>query len=87
VPVKKVEWITQVLIPANNVIHPARYYGIFKDYNENLPFKKSEMPLLYEDMDQFSADCIEELDNELLKVSNKIKELFPEKKLDSLKSL
>lgn len=45
------------------------------------------MPLLYEDIDQFSSDCIEKLDNELLQVSNKIKELFPEKNLESLKSL
>jgi len=45
------------------------------------------MPLLYEDIDQFSSDCIEKLDKELLNVSNNIKQLFPEKNLVSLRSL
>lgn len=40
-------------------------YGIFKDWDGKSPFQESQIPLLYKDMDDFSADQMESLDKEI----------------------
>ena len=53
------------LVPSNQIIHPARVYGIFKDWDGKTPYKREDIPLLYEDVDEFSADMMSVLDNEI----------------------
>jgi len=60
------------LFPANSVIHPARLYGLFKDYEEGKVY--NENPLFYEDMDDFSANCIEKVSDELQTICRCIEE-------------
>ena len=60
------------LFPANSVIHPARLYGLFKDYEEGKIY--NENPLFYEDMDDFSANCIEKVSDELQTICRRIEE-------------
>ena len=60
------------LFPANPVIHPARLYGLFKDYEDGRIYKDN--PLFYEEMDDFSADCIQEVSNELQNICKCIEE-------------
>lgn len=60
------------LWPANPVIHPARLYGLFKDYEEGKVYKRN--PLFYEDMDDFSAECIQKVSDELQNICRCIEE-------------
>ncbi len=60
------------LFPANSVIHPARLYGLFRDYKKGEVY--SENPLFYEDMDDFSANCIEQVSDELQTICRNIEE-------------
>jgi len=53
------------LIPSNQIIHPGRVYGLFKNWDRKTPFKKGSLPLLYEDLDDASANQIQLLDNEV----------------------
>lgn len=48
-------FLTLTLIPSNQIIHPGRVYGIFKDWDGKTPFDKESLPLLYEELDDFSA--------------------------------
>ncbi len=60
------------LFPANSVIHPARLYGLFKDYKEGKVYKRN--PLFYEDMDDFSTECIQTVSDELQNICRSIEE-------------
>ncbi len=60
------------LFPANSVIHPARLYGLFRDYKEGSIYNTN--PLFYEDMDDFSANCIEKVSDELQTICRHIEE-------------
>ena len=53
-----------VLNPANQIIHPARYWGIFKDW-DGKPIDEAKIPWLYRDFDRTSAEALEGLDREL----------------------
>lgn len=53
------------LCPSNQIIHPGRVYGFFKDWDGKSTFEASKMPKLYEDLDDISAHEIEVLDNEI----------------------
>ena len=60
------------LFPANPVIHPARLYGLFKDYKDGKIYE--ENPFFYEDMDDFSAECIQKVSDELQNICRCIEE-------------
>jgi len=51
-------FLNMTLCPSNQIIHPGRVYGFFHDWDGKTPFNLSTMPLLYEDMDEFSAQEI-----------------------------
>ena len=51
-------FLSLTLCPSNQIIHPGRVYGFFKDWDGKTPFNAKEMPLLYEGLDQQSADEI-----------------------------
>jgi hypothetical protein len=46
------------LIPSNQIIHPGRVYGVFKNWDRKTPFKRGSLPLLYEELDDVSANQI-----------------------------
>ena len=48
-----------------------RVYGLLKDWDGKTPMKESDFPLLYEEMDDYSADIMQKLDDEIqaIKVS------------------
>lgn len=58
-------FLSLTLCPSNQIIHPGRVYSFFKDWDGKSTFKKSEMPLLYEEIDDDSAREIQLLDNEI----------------------
>jgi hypothetical protein len=73
------------LFPANSVIHPARLYGLFRDYKDGEVYK--ENPLFYEDMDDFSADCIQQVSDELQIICRTIEERSPVKLLNDIRPI
>ena len=57
----------------SQIIHPARYYGIFKDWDGHRTYSKQELEArdgltLYKGMDEFSAEWLAVLDNELQQI-------------------
>jgi opine dehydrogenase len=54
-----------VLNPANQIIHPARYWGIFRTFSPERPLAADAVPWLYRDFDDASAEALEGLDAEL----------------------
>ena len=54
-----------VLNPANQIIHPARMWGIFKDWDGTSAIEKDSIPWLYRDFCDDSALALEHLDSEL----------------------
>ena len=58
-------FLNMTLCPSNQIIHPGRVYGFFKDWDGKSTFDASKMPKLYEDLDEVSAHEIEVLDNEI----------------------
>ncbi len=46
------------LCPSNQIIHPGRVFGFFKDWDGKSTFEASKMPKLYEDLDDASAQEI-----------------------------
>ena len=58
-------FLSLTLCPSNQIIHPGRVYGFFKDWDGKSPFNAKDMPLLYEGLDQASADEIQFLDKQI----------------------
>ena len=58
-------FLSLTLCPSNQIIHPGRVYGFFKNWDGKTPFNAKDMPLLYEGLDQVSADEIQVLDDEI----------------------
>ena len=65
-------FLVTTLFPANSIIHPARLYGLFKDYKLGRVYDKN--PLFYEEMDEFSANCIQKVSDELQNICRTIEE-------------
>jgi hypothetical protein len=65
-------FLSLTLYNANSIIHPQRLYGLLHEYKEGdtLP----ENPFFYEDMDDFSANLIEQCDGELQNAIRMIEE-------------
>lgn len=60
-------FMTLTLCPSNQIIHPGRVVGFFKRFPEkaNKVIQLKDLPLLYEGLDQESADEIAALDSEI----------------------
>ena len=48
-------FLNLTISPSNQIIHPGRVYGFFKDWDGKTPFDAATMPKLYEDLDEASA--------------------------------
>lgn len=77
------DFASVVLNPANQIIHPARYWGIFKDW-DGKPIKPEKIPWLYRDFDDVSAEALEGLDAELQGVKTILLRECPELDLDGV---
>jgi hypothetical protein len=70
-------FLNLTLVPGNQIIHPGRYYGLFRHWDGVQTYKESEVPLMYEDMDLASADMISSLDHELQAIKMALVEAYP----------
>ncbi|KAH7481717.1 Tauropine dehydrogenase [Phytophthora ramorum] len=83
IPCKTVaNFLNLTLTPSNQIIHPARYYAIFRDWDGKRTYtfeelKKREGLTLYADFDEFSAEQLTMLDNELQQVKYALLQRFP----------
>lgn len=82
IPVKS--FLNLTLCPSNQIIHPGRVTGFFSKYPDQClqALKFKDVPLLYEDLDQKSADEIEALDNEIQDIKRAILKKYPQIELD-----
>lgn len=80
-------FLSTTLTPSNQIVHPGRYYGIFHEWDGVSPYLEEDIPLLYEDMDDFSAECILHLSHEIQFIKKRIIKLFPEINLDDVKPI
>ncbi|KAF0682814.1 Aste57867_25113 [Aphanomyces stellatus] len=75
-------FLNLTLTPSNQIIHPARYYAIFRDWDGKRTYTKAELAArrgltLYADFDEFSAEQLSMLDNELQQVKLALLQRFP----------
>jgi hypothetical protein len=63
----------------NQIIHPARCYGLFVRYGGEWD-KLEDIPFFYRDFGQLSADILARLDADYSKIRRGIKRKYPEKK-------
>lgn len=79
-------FLNLTLCPSNQIIHPGRVTGFFEKYPEQCckVFKKKDVPLLYEHLDQRSADEIQALDDEIQAIKKAILKAYPAVNLDQV---
>ncbi|EQC33618.1 hypothetical protein SDRG_08723 [Saprolegnia diclina VS20] len=75
-------FLNLTLTPSNQIIHPARYYAIFRDWDGKKTYTKEQLAqrkglTLYADFDEFSAEQLSMLDNELQQVKLALLQRFP----------
>eukprot|EP00744_Colponema_vietnamica_P004143 GILI01006227.1.p1 GENE.GILI01006227.1~~GILI01006227.1.p1 ORF type:complete len:432 (-),score=117.45 GILI01006227.1:54-1286(-) len=70
-------FLTLTLQPSNQIIHPGRYFGIFRDWDGKKTYPKESIPTLYADMDDFSAHQMDVLDQELQMIKTEIARRYP----------
>ena len=85
--VRLADFAAIVLNPANQIIHPARYWGIFKDWDGSTPIAPDCIPWLYRDFDDASAEALTGLDDELQRIKKDLLVLTPELDLEPIKPL
>lgn len=85
--VRLADFAAIVLNPANQIIHPARYWGIFKDWDGRTPIRGDEVPWLYRDFDRVSTEALAGLDVELQAIKADLVQLTPELDLDPIMPL
>ena len=71
-------FISITLSVDNQIIHTTRCYAICQEYGGKWEHAE-DVPLFYKDYDQFSAQCLADLDDDYAKVRNRIKQLYPNK--------
>lgn len=65
----------------NQIIHPARCYGLWQRYHGYWKVK-SEVPLFYKDFDEISTAILAHLDDEYSAIRNKLKICFPDRNFE-----
>eukprot|EP00922_Rhytidocystis_sp_ex-Travisia-forbesii_P070138 GHVS01104834.1.p1 GENE.GHVS01104834.1~~GHVS01104834.1.p1 ORF type:complete len:261 (-),score=24.92 GHVS01104834.1:422-1204(-) len=72
-------FMTLTLSPSNQIIHPARYYGIFHKWDGVTPLPSDEIQWgLYSDMDDRSAQWLQRLDDELQSIRRGLEDRYPQ---------
>lgn len=77
-------FLNLTLCPSNQIIHPGRVFSYFKDWDGESTFEASQMPKLYEDLDDSSAHEITVLSEEIQAIKNKMLERFPDLNLSQV---
>ena len=82
-------FLTLTLTPSNQIIHPARYYSIFQDWDGVRSYTVEELEAkealtLYADMDEFGAEQMQALDTELQCIKHALLRRFPTLDLDAV---
>jgi len=78
-------FLTVTLTPSNQIIHPARYYAIFKDWDGKKGYKEDEIEWgLYTGVDDLSAEWLQKLDDDLQAIKHGLSARFPTLDLTSL---
>uniref|UniRef100_M4BL49 Opine dehydrogenase domain-containing protein n=1 Tax=Hyaloperonospora arabidopsidis (strain Emoy2) TaxID=559515 RepID=M4BL49_HYAAE len=83
IPCKTVaNFLNLTLTSSNQIIHPARYYSIFRDWDGKRTYTLEELKnrkglTLYADFDEFAAEQLAALDNELQQVKHALLQRFP----------
>jgi opine dehydrogenase len=76
-----------VLNTTNALTHPARMHGIYKDWDgPESAWDEDEIPLFYEDMDEYSATLLERLNEEALRIRDAIVRERPDLDLSGVRS-
>ncbi len=76
-----------VLSTTNALTHPARMHGIYKDWDgPDSTWTEKDLPLFYEEMDEYSATSLERLNEEALQVRDAIVSRHPEVDLSAVRS-
>eukprot|EP00920_Eleutheroschizon_duboscqi_P020129 GHVT01047960.1.p1 GENE.GHVT01047960.1~~GHVT01047960.1.p1 ORF type:complete len:425 (+),score=60.73 GHVT01047960.1:886-2160(+) len=71
-------FLSLTLTPSNQIIHPARYYGIWKAWDGRRPLRREEIQWgLYSEMDEFSALWMQKLDDELQQIKKALEARYP----------
>jgi len=70
-------FLNLTLCPSNQIIHPGRVYAMFKDWDGKKSFDPKTIPLLYEDLDDASANEILLLDDEIQAIKANLMKRFP----------
>jgi hypothetical protein len=80
-------FLTCVMNTTNALTHPARMHGIFKDWDgPETTWDEKDIPLFYEEIDEYSATSLERLNEEALRVRDAIVQKHPEIDLSGVKS-
>jgi len=65
-------FLANCLTTSNQILHPVRYYCIFNNCNSDSIIKKSDIPILYIDMDDKSAELLDLVVNDIMIIKNKL---------------
>ncbi|CAM9401305.1 unnamed protein product [Phaeothamnion confervicola] len=76
-------FLNLTLTPSNQIIHPARYYSIFRDWDGKKTYSMAQLEerqgtFLYDNFDEFSAETLQALDNELQQVKIALQQRCPQ---------
>lgn len=72
-------FLTLTLVPSNQIIHPARYYGIFGDWDGKKVYKENEVQWgLYTGFCDKSAEWLQKLDDELQLIKKELQKRLPD---------
>eukprot|EP00921_Rhytidocystis_pertsovi_P007906 GHVQ01013082.1.p1 GENE.GHVQ01013082.1~~GHVQ01013082.1.p1 ORF type:complete len:472 (+),score=53.05 GHVQ01013082.1:484-1899(+) len=72
-------FLTLTLSPSNQIIHPARYYGIFHSWDGSSAMSSDAIQWgLYTEMDDFSAEWLRKLDDELQAIRRGLEKEYPQ---------
>jgi len=72
------------LTPSNQIIHPGRVYGYFKDWDGKTGFDAKKLPKLYAELDDASADAIQALDDDIQAIKAAIVAKYPQIDMSAL---
>lgn len=78
--------LTLTLANIGQIVHPGIMYGLFKG-NENRKYRKEEIPLFYQGVTEEIAQILEEMSNEILKLTREVKKIFKNVNLANVLSL
>ena len=77
--VERTDFLTCTLWPNNPLFHPTVLHGLFEDWDMKTPYKVEDVPArIYADVTQKSADCIQNMDDEMQLIVAAVKAKFPE---------